>query len=65
MSLRSSLLGEQPMYLSTNMLAAAVFTCVLASSLASQTQTKPIDPVNIDSTCHPCQDFFSTRMAGG
>ena len=64
MSLGSSLPGEQPMHLSTSILAAAVFSCVLASSLASQTQTKPIDPVNIDSTCHPCQDFFQYANGG-
>ncbi|MEP6551493.1 MAG: M13 family metallopeptidase N-terminal domain-containing protein, partial [Gemmatimonadales bacterium] len=46
------------MYRSVRMLVVALFSAALASSLAGQTQTKPIDPANIDTTCAPCRDFF-------
>jgi putative endopeptidase len=35
-----------------------------AGSLAAQTQIKPIDPANIDSTCQPCGDFFQYANGG-
>ncbi|HKH84115.1 MAG TPA: M13 family metallopeptidase N-terminal domain-containing protein, partial [Gemmatimonadales bacterium] len=35
-----------------------------AGSLAAQTQIKPIDPANIDSTCQPCRDFFQYANGG-
>ena len=43
----------------TSLLCAAV-----ANSLPAQRQAKPIDPVNIDSTCAPCQDFFQYANGG-
>jgi putative endopeptidase len=47
------------------MACVAVFMCPAAiTPLAAQGQTKPIDPVNIDSTCAPCQDFFQYANGG-
>jgi len=46
------------------LLAITLFCAAPTSSLAGQTQTKPIDPANIDSTCHPCQDFFQYANGG-
>src|SRR5918998_394309 len=37
---------------------AALLSLAALSSMSAQGQSKPIDPANIDSTCHPCQDFF-------
>jgi putative endopeptidase len=43
---------------------AAVFLCAaVTTSLSAQSQTKPIDPANMDTTCNPCKDFF--RYANG
>jgi putative endopeptidase len=38
--------------------------CTIATSLAGQSQTKPIDPANLDTTCSPCQDFFHYANGG-
>lgn len=47
------------------MLAAISLCTALANPpLAGQTQTKPIDPANIDSTCNPCRDFFQYANGG-
>ncbi len=45
-------------------LAATLLVTLIASDLAGQAQSKPIDPANIDSTCHPCQDFFQYANGG-
>ncbi len=45
-------------------LAATLLLARTGSSLAGQTQSKPIDPANIDSTCRPCQDFFQYANGG-
>jgi putative endopeptidase len=42
----------------------ATFCTVLSTSLASQGQTKPIDPANLDTTCSPCKDFFQYANGG-
>jgi putative endopeptidase len=47
----------------TRPLTAVVLWSVLATPLAAQGQTKPIDPANLDTTCAPCKDFF--RYANG
>jgi putative endopeptidase len=53
------------MYPSIRMLAAISLCTALANPpLAAQTQTKPIDPANIDSTCNPCRDFFQYANGG-
>jgi putative endopeptidase len=44
-------------------LTAALIWCVLATRLAAQNQSIPIDPANLDTSCAPCQDFF--RYANG
>jgi putative endopeptidase len=47
------------------MLAAISLCTALANPpLVAQTQTKPIDPANIDSTCNPCRDFFQYANGG-
>ncbi len=46
------------------LLLAAVLYTTAVTTLAGQTQSKPIDPTNIDSTCHPCQDFFQYANGG-
>jgi putative endopeptidase len=49
---------------SLNRLFTAITALIcLCSSLAAQKQTRPLDPVNMDTTCSPCQDFF--RYANG
>ncbi len=45
-------------------LAATLLVTLIAADLTGQAQTKPIDPANIDSTCHPCQDFFQYANGG-
>src|SRR5688572_23958954 len=45
-------------------LATTLLVILIASDLAGQAQSKPIDPANIDSTCHPCQDFFQYANGG-
>ena len=32
--------------------------------LAAQGQTKPLDPINLDATCAPCQNFFQYANGG-
>jgi len=49
---------------SKRLLAAALLGTTAATDLAGQGQSKPIDPANIDSTCHPCQDFFQYANGG-
>jgi putative endopeptidase len=39
-------------------LAAALFCAALTASLTAQSQIKPIDPANLDTTCSPCKNFF-------
>ena len=51
------------MYLLIRALALVLFFAGLGDSLAGQTQTKPLDPANLDTTCAPCKDFF--RFANG
>ena len=34
------------------------------ASLGAQTQTKPLDPINLDTTCAPCQNFFQYANGG-
>ncbi len=51
------------MYLPSRILALVPFCAILTSPLVGQTQAKPIDPANIDTTCAPCKDFF--RYANG
>jgi putative endopeptidase len=46
------------------LLLATLLSIAAASSAAGQAQGKPIDPANIDSTCHPCQDFFQYANGG-
>jgi putative endopeptidase len=43
---------------------AALLSTAATKTLAGQTQTKAIDPANIDSTCHPCRDFFQYANGG-
>ena len=46
-------------------LLAATMLCTAATTdLSGQGQSRPIDPANIDSTCHPCQDFFQYANGG-
>src|SRR5687767_8561306 len=45
-------------------LATTLLVILMASDLAGQAQSKPIDPANIDRTCHPCQDFFQYANGG-
>jgi putative endopeptidase len=52
------------MYFLIRPLSAAVLWCALATSLAAQGQSKPIDPANLDTTCAACQDFFHFANGG-
>ncbi|HJR16963.1 MAG TPA: M13 family metallopeptidase [Gemmatimonadales bacterium] len=45
-------------------LAVGFLSSAVTASLAAQQQSKPIDPANIDSTCHPCRDFFQYANGG-
>jgi putative endopeptidase len=45
-------------------LPAAALLAGVATTLAAQGQTKPIDPVNIDTTCAPCKNFFQYANGG-
>lgn len=44
--------------------AALLLGTVVATPLAAQGQTKPIDPVNLDTTCAPCKNFFQYANGG-
>lgn len=35
-----------------------------AAPLAAQGQTKPLDPINLDTSCAPCQNFFQYANGG-
>jgi putative endopeptidase len=48
----------------TRLALAASFCTLLSSSLSGQGQRKPIDPVNLDTTCSPCKDFFQYANGG-
>jgi putative endopeptidase len=41
-----------------------VICTVSGTSLTGQTQTKPIDPANLDTTCSPCDNFFQYANGG-
>ena len=45
-------------------LAAALFCAALTGSLTAQSQIKPIDPANLDTTCSPCKNFFQYANGG-
>jgi putative endopeptidase len=47
-------------------LASAVgfLSAAVTPSLAAQSQSRPIDPANIDTGCAPCQDFFQYANGG-
>ena len=45
-------------------LAAGLFSAALTASLTAQSQIKPIDPANLDTTCSPCKDFFQYANGG-
>ena len=45
-------------------LAAALFCAALTASLTAQSQIKPIDPANLDTTCSPCKNFFQYANGG-
>ena len=44
--------------------AAALFCAALTASLTAQSQIKPIDPANLDTTCSPCTNFFQYANGG-
>lgn len=48
----------------TRLSLAAAFCTVLSASLAGQGQTKPLDPVNMDTTCVACRNFFTYANGG-
>jgi putative endopeptidase len=45
-------------------LAAALLCATLTASLTAQSQIRPIDPANLDTTCSPCQNFFQYANGG-
>jgi putative endopeptidase len=52
------------MYSLIRPLVAALWSMTLAGALLAQSQTKPIDPANLDTTCAPCKDFFQYANGG-
>ena len=51
------------MFSLNRLFTACVLLIGFSFSLAAQEQRKPLDPVNMDTTCSPCKDFF--RYANG
>jgi putative endopeptidase len=43
---------------------AALFPATFTTLLAGQGQTKPIDPINLDTTCAPCRNFYQYANGG-
>ena len=48
----------------TRPFAVALICAALTTSLSAQSQTKPIDPANLDTTCAPCKNFFQYANGG-
>ena len=45
-------------------LATWLYCAALTTSLTAQSQGKPIDPANLDTTCSPCKNFFQYANGG-
>jgi putative endopeptidase len=45
-------------------IAATAILALATTSLVAQGQAKPIDPVNLDTTCSPCKNFFQYANGG-
>jgi putative endopeptidase len=45
-------------------LTAALLCATLTTPLTAQSQIKPIDPANLDTTCSPCKNFFQYANGG-